>query len=431
MQRYDSYKDSGIQWLGQIPGHWEVSKVRTHFTQRTDKVSEIDFPPLSVSKQGIVPQLDDVAISQAEGNTRKLVRKGDFVVNSRSDRKGSCGVSPLDGSVSLINIVLEPHDIANQYIHYLFRMNDWIEDFYRHGRGIVADLWTTNYQQMKNMLMPIPPLAEQKAIVTYLDRETEKIDSFISSKEKEIRLLEELKQAEIANAVTKGLHPDVTLKDSGITWLGQVPEHWEGCRLCYKIASTASGAWGVDSKNDGLDIVCVRVADFDYSKGLIKEDKLTLRNYEGKLPTDKLLKNGDLLLEKSGGGDVYPVGRVVRYSLKSTIATCSNFIQKLSIKDNTDSDFLYYLFKLVYSKKVNGLFYNQTTGIQNLKVTEYLRQILFFPPLPEQKEIVEYLDRKCANIDKMISNIEQEITQLKEYKQRLIADAVTGQIKVC
>lgn len=431
MEKYDSYRPSGIQWMTEIPSHWEVSKVRTHFRPRTDKVSEKDFAPLSVSKMGIVPQLEDVAISQQEGNTRKLVRKGDFVVNSRSDRKGSCGVSPLDGSVSLINIVLEPYGIEHQYVHYLFRMNDWIEDFYRYGRGIVADLWTTNYQQMKNMLMPVPPLPEQKAIVKYLARETQKIDSFIAAKEKELALLDELKKSEIANAVTHGLNPDAPMKPSGISWLGDIPAHWEVSRLCYKLDSNVSGSWGTDAKMDGSDIICLRVADFEYNKGIIKEDKLTLRNYEGKLSADKLLKKGDLLLEKSGGGDIYPVGRAVRYTLDNVVATCSNFIQKLSVKEDTDSDYIYYLLKYIYSIKLNKMFYTQTTGIQNLKVLDYLRQVLFFPPIDEQKALVEYLNKKCDSIDNAAHGIEQEIAQLKEYKQRLIADAVTGQIKVC
>ena len=154
-------KDSGIAWIGQIPEHWEVNKIRSHFKERRTKVSDKDYPALSVAREGIVPQLD-TAVKTDNGDNRKLVLKNDFVVNSRSDRKGSCGVSDYDGSVSLISIVLEPHDINPQYVHYLFRSNNYVEEFYRNGRGIVADLWTTRYSEMRNIFIPIPPVSEQK-----------------------------------------------------------------------------------------------------------------------------------------------------------------------------------------------------------------------------------------------------------------------------
>ena len=146
-------KDSGIAWIGQIPEHWEVNKIRSHFKERRTKVSDKDYPALSVAREGIVPQLD-TAVKTDNGDNRKLVLKNDFVVNSRSDRKGSCGVSDYDGSVSLISIVLEPHDINPQYVHYLFRSNNYVEEFYRNGRGIVADLWTTRYSEMRNIFYP-------------------------------------------------------------------------------------------------------------------------------------------------------------------------------------------------------------------------------------------------------------------------------------
>ena len=147
---YNKYKECEIQWIGNIPEGWDISKVRQHFIQRINKVSDKDYMPLSVTKAGIVPQLDSVALSNAEGNSRKEVKINDFVVNSRSDRKGSCGVSKYNGSVSLINIILEPKDILPEYAHYLFRTNGWIEEYFKNGQGIAWDLWTTNYQKMKN-----------------------------------------------------------------------------------------------------------------------------------------------------------------------------------------------------------------------------------------------------------------------------------------
>lgn len=195
-------KATNIPWLPEIPEHWEMSKVSSHFKQRNEKVSDKDYPALSVSKQGVTPQLANVALSNAEGSSRKLVKVGDYAVNSRSDRKGSCGVSKYEGSVSLITIVLEPFNIDGDYVHYLFRSNPWIEEFYRNGRGIVADLWTTNYQMMKSMYMPVPPLSEQRTIVSYLDDKTTKIDALTGKLQQEIESIKEYKQRLISDVVT-------------------------------------------------------------------------------------------------------------------------------------------------------------------------------------------------------------------------------------
>ena len=195
-------KDSGISWIGMIPEHWEITKINSIYTERREKVSDKDYPPLSVSKQGVTSQLE-TAVKTDNGDNRKKVCVGDFVVNSRSDRKGACGVSPLKGSVSLINIVLEPRiEIENQYYHYLFRSNNYIEEFYRIGRGIVADLWTTRYSEMRNILVPFPPLSEQRAIVAHIEDKCRKVNTLISELESEIEYLKEYKQRLIADCVT-------------------------------------------------------------------------------------------------------------------------------------------------------------------------------------------------------------------------------------
>ena len=194
-------KPSGISWIGDIPEHWEVDKISQHFTERREKVSDKDFPALSVSKEGVTPQLE-TAVKTDNGDNRKKVCKGDFVVNSRSDRKGSCGFSAYDGSVSLINIVLKPRDINGRYYHYMFRSNNYIEEFYRLGRGIVADLWTTRYIEMRNIMIPIPPLNEQQEIVDYIDRKTTEIDRLVVELTYQVEYLKEYKQRLIADVVT-------------------------------------------------------------------------------------------------------------------------------------------------------------------------------------------------------------------------------------
>lgn len=194
-------KPSGLRWIPSIPEHWEVGRIRNYFEFRNEKVSEIDYAPLSVTKNGVVPQMENVAKSMAEGDTRKKVCKDDFVVNSRSDRKGSCGTSPLDGSVSLIYIVLEPVKIDPKFADYYFRCNDWVEEFYRNGKGIVADLWTTNYSVMRNIEIALPPYIEQQQIAAYLDEKCGKIDAIIEKIGSQVERLKELKRSLINEVV--------------------------------------------------------------------------------------------------------------------------------------------------------------------------------------------------------------------------------------
>lgn len=194
-------KDSGVGWIGEFPEHWKVDKLGIHFRQRNEKVSDKEFPALSVSKEGVTPQLS-TAVKTDNGDNRKKVCKGDFVVNSRSDRKGSCGFSSYDGSVSLINIVVTPIDLCDRYYHYLFRSNHYIEEFYRLGRGIVADLWTTRYVEMRNIMIPLPPIEEQQEIVEYIDAATTKADKMIVELTNHVESMKEYKQRLIADVVT-------------------------------------------------------------------------------------------------------------------------------------------------------------------------------------------------------------------------------------
>jgi len=239
--KYARYQDSGVEWLKQVPEHWTLRRLGYYFEERRVKVSDVDFAALSVTKNGIVPQLETAAKTD-DGDNRKRVAVGDFVINSRSDRKGSSGVSELDGSVSLINTVLIPRDeVHRRFVHHLFRSAVFQEEYYRFGRGIVADLWSTNYAEMRNILLAVPPIDEQVAIADYLDSETVKIDALVDEQQRLINLLKEKRQAVISQAVTKGLNPNVLMKDSRAGWIGQVPQHWRVSALGY-VARIDSGS---------------------------------------------------------------------------------------------------------------------------------------------------------------------------------------------
>ena len=252
----------------------------------------------------------------------------------------------------------------------------------------------------------------------------------ISTQERRIALLEELKQSVITEAVTHGIKPDAKLRPSGIDWIGNIPEHWQKCRIKFIIDNHADGIWGDEEKGNEEDINCYRVADFDYDKMEIKKIIPTMRNISKEQLVGKLVYNGDLLLEKSGGGEISPVGRVVIANI-SEPAVCSNFIHFLHIKSTTTSKFLCYYFNFLYSNKINLLFFNQTTGIQNLNIHDYLGQSIYLPPLYEQQEIVEYIESKIKPIYASIAKAKREIELLKELKQSIITEAVTGKIKVC
>lgn len=192
MTRYQNTINTNISWIPQIPNHWNLMKVNALFQERKCKVSDKVFAPLSVTKKGILPQLEHAAKTN-NGDNRKLVKAGDFVINSRSDRKSSCGVSQLDGSVSLINIVLTPREELNgKYIHYLLRNYRFSEEYYRNGRGIVADLWTTRYSEMKSILIPVPPRTEQEQIVRFLDWKVSEINKLIGIERKKLEFLQEM-----------------------------------------------------------------------------------------------------------------------------------------------------------------------------------------------------------------------------------------------
>ena len=195
-------KDSGIPWVGKTPEYWKVGRIGGLYELRNQKVSDKDFMPLSVTMKGILPQLETAAKTN-DGDNRKLVRVGDFAINSRSDRRGSCGISDYDGSVSLINTILKPRNRMNaKYYNWLFHTPMFADEFYKWGHGIVDDLWTTNWSEMKRISIPLPPLDEQQEIADYLDNKCAEIEQIIADKKSQIETLDGYKKSLIYEYVT-------------------------------------------------------------------------------------------------------------------------------------------------------------------------------------------------------------------------------------
>lgn len=415
MKAYESYKDSGIQWLPTIPSHWDSSKIKSHFHLRSIKVSDQDFPALSVSKNGVTPQLES-AVKTDNGDNRKLVRAGDFVVNSRSDRKGSCGVSLLDGSVSLINIVLEPIDGYAQYYHHLFRSNDYIEEFYRNGRGIVSDLWTTRWNEMSSIMIPFPPIEEQKKIVAFLDKQITLIESCKCQRERELQTLNELKQAEIASVVTRGLNPNVPMAYMDTPLRTMHPAHWKRVRNMTFLVDQSEK---VGKRSDDYQLLSLT------TNGVIVRD---VESGKGKFPKDfetyKVVEPGELVFCLF---DIDETPRTV--GLSNNYGMITGAYDVFKVKDSiVNPSYVYAFYLVVDNIKALRPYYS---GLRKVVKHNRFMQIGFpLPPIEEQNAIVDYISSKTCKIDSMIEALKQEIERLTEYKQRLISDVVTGQIDV-
>lgn len=422
MERYQEYKDSGEQWLGKIPSHWEMKRLGSYFNERKSKVSDKDYAPLSVTKNGILPQLENVAKSNDSDN-RKQVCAGDFVINSRSDRKGSSGVSLLEGSVSLINIVLQPRkSIYSPFCNYLLKSNAFIEEYYRNGRGIVADLWTTRYDEMKSIKLAMPPLSEQAAIVTYLDRVTAQIDKAIAQQQRMIDLLNERKQIIIQHAVTKGLDPNAEMVDSGVEWIGKIPKGWKLYKLKHLLQDPLKyGANESASEYNETDPRYIRITDID-NEGNLKNNTVCTIPLHKALPY--MLQKGDLLLARSGA----TVGK--SYLFQEDYKACyAGYLIKACFSKKISPQFVYlYTQSASYSKWKDYILIQST--IQNISAEKYANLLIPTPPVEVQLSILKYLDPQLDKMNVTLANFNRKIEVLRERKQIIINEVVTGKVKV-
>lgn len=422
MNRYESYKDSGVKWLGEIPSHWEVKKLRAFFDRRNQKVSDKDYAPLSVTKKGIVPQMENVAKSKDSDN-RRLVKVGDFVINSRSDRKGSSGVSQLEGSVSFVNTVMTPKvRILPSFSNYLLKSFSFIEENYRNGHGIVADLWTTSFDEQKHIYLAVPPKEEQEAIVDYLDKVTGDIDKAIEAQQKLIEALNERKQIFITKAVTKGLNPEVTLKDSGIDWLGQIPKTWEVSKI--KRHSKVILGKMLDSKGGNLSKIFPYICSKD-----VNFDSIDLTNLKEMFFSEKEIEqykvsNGDLLVVEGGSAGKCCIAK----NIDKTIGI-QNSILIIREERSLLNTFLAYQLQSLVKKGFVESSCNKATFLHYTKEKVENTNIAL-PPIEEQKEIVKYIDDNISPLNAQITNCEKMISLLQERKQIIINDVVTGKKKV-
>ena len=407
-----------MQWLKEIPSHWEVRKMKYCFSERSEK-NHPDEPILCATQsQGVIPQsmyANRVVVVNKGFEGLKLVKKGDFVISLRSF-EGGIEYAYYQGIISAAYTILQPNkDSFSNYWKVLFKSHSFIQLLQTCVTGI-REGQNINYSMLCRAFLPLPPLAEQEKIVSYLEDKTSKIDAYVADKEKEIELLQELKQKTIADAVTKGLNPDAKMKDSGISWIGEIPEHW----VQYRFATLFKEKSICNHVNEELLSVYLDRGVIRFSEDNNKRTNPTSKD----LSKYQLVDIGDFVLnnQQAWRGSV----GVSRYR---GIISPAYFIFEMSSKLNP-----LYANYLLRSTSCVAYYYICSKGIgsiqRNLDWSSLKQKKLAIPPLNEQQAIVAYIEEKCEKIDKLASELQSEIDYLKEYKQRLIADCVTGQVNV-
>ena len=426
---YTEMKDSRADWIGKIPATWDVSKIGTLYTQRNEKVSDKDYPPLSVTMKGILPQLATAAKTD-DGDNRKLVRVGDFAINSRSDRRGSCGISPYDGSVSLINTILVSRKKMHPgYYDWLFHTTLFADEFYKWGHGIVDDLWTTRWQEMKRILVPVPPYETQSAIAAYLDTQCAKIDEIIAQAKASIEDYKQWKASIIYEAVTKGLNPNVEMKDSGIEWVGNVPAHWRVTKIKNFVSLRSGITLGKQYPPDAqlVSRPYLRVAN-------VKAEHVDLQDVATIMVTIEeaekyALKPGELLMTEGGDRDKLGRGTIWHGEVPGCLHQNHVFAVQVDEKYML-TKFLDYLTASPVGREYFDLTAKKTTNLASTNATTILQFSVPIPPLTEQEKIITILDRNTATINEVIAEKETLVSDLESYKKSLIYEVVTGKRRV-
>ena len=428
--------------MGRVPTHWEIlslGQVGT-LTKGTGGNKEDELPTgmpcvrygdlYTTHKYFVENARSFIAPEVADQYTK--IKFGDVLFaasGETADEIGKSAVNLLRGPAYCGGdvILFRPHGhLIPRYTGYMMDCEPIVHQKATMGRGFTV--YHIYGKQLKYLRIPIPPPEEQAAIVQFLDHTDEQIKRYIAGKKRLIALLAEERQALIHQAVTRGLDPSVRLKPSGVEWMGQVPEHWGKYRLGDSVAGCITGAWGEEP--DGInDLHCIRVADFDRDKRRVSTEKLTIRAITPTERRRRLLKPGDLLLEKSGGGDNQPVGTIVLYDLDLDAVT-SNFVGKLEVRNGYHPHYLTFLHSTLYALAINKRSIKQTTGIQNIDVDSYLSEPLYFPPFDEQVAIAQHINEATNDIDLTINRSQNQINLMNEYRTRLIADVVTGQLDV-
>jgi type I restriction enzyme S subunit len=431
--RYPAYKDTGIKWLGEIPTHWGVKRLKylaimnpETLTEETDPALEISYVDIGgVDSLGRIVERERMIFGSSPSRARRLVRAGDVIVSTvRTYLRAIAVVSESQPGmvVSTGFAVVRPGAaLTTEYAAYALRAPYFVERVVANSTGVSFP--AINESEMATYELAAPPESEQRAIATFLDRETARIDGLVAKKEQLIELLQEQRVALITHAVTKGLDPKAPMKDSGVDWLGEIPAHWEVKRLKNLVPGVTVGIVVTPSKyyvDDGVP--CLR--SLNIAQGVVTmADVVFISSSANELHRKSKIFTGDVLVVRTGKAGT---AVVVPQELDG-----SNCIDLLIIRRSklVDSRFLYHFvnslatLRQVEARSVGAIQEHYNTGtLAELWLPEV--------PLPEQREIAAFLDRETARIDTLIAKVRDALDGLKEFRTALISAAVTGKIDV-
>lgn len=432
MQKYSKYKDSGVKWLGEIPSHWEVKKLRAAITERKERYdSSESLIILSLLKdKGVIPYDEKGEVgnkSKDDYSQYKVARKGDLVINSMNVIIGSLGISPYNGYISPAYYAFEPKKTINlSYYNYILSLRKVQQSIRCFSKGIMEIRLKISSYDFLSMPFPFPSLEEQNKIVFYLDSAISEIDAAIAQQQKMIDLLNERKQIIINEAVTKGLDPKAKMKDSGIDWIGKIPEHWDVIKLG-ALGLTINGV-SHDSTYFGTGYPFVSYSDVckNYS---LPQSVVGLANSTVQERSDFSVEEGDVFFTRTS-----ETAEEIGFA-----STC--------LKTIPDAVFAGFLIRFRPQKKCLNKFFSKYYFRANIHRNYFVKEMnlviraslsqqllkglpILLPSLKEQEEIANYLNQKTQEIDECLENAKKLIALLQERKQIIINDVVTGKVKV-
>lgn len=425
LKPYADYKDSGLPWLGQVPGHLRTVRNGSLFGQRSQTgYAELPIPEVSLKTGVQVRSFGKATRKQIMSDLGKYKRavEGDLAYNTMRMWQGALGVCPVDGLVSPAYVVARPFPgVDARYFAALFRTGDYMAEIDSASRGIVKDRNRLYWDQFKQMQSPCPPLAEQLAIMRFLDWANGRLERTIKAKRKVIALLVEQRQAIIHRAVTRGLDPNVPLKPSGVPWIGDAPQHWETKRL----KSIAAIRYGLGQPprelRDGLPMI--RATNVDHGRIVSKN---LLRVDPGDVPRNRnaFLAEGEIVVVRSGAytadSAIIPkafAGSVAGYDMVVTV-------------NRSVPEFVACALLCSYIRLDQLVIASMRAAQPHLNAEELGCALILLPPRTEQVKIVHRIQSESEPINIGITRLEREIDLIREYRIRVVSDVVTGKLDV-
>lgn len=426
--RYPAYKDTGIRWLGQVPTHWRLAPLWSCF-RRTKRTGFEDEVLLSVYRDyGVIPKAsrdDNFNKPSDDLSAYQLVTEGDLVVNKMKAWQGSVAISDHRGIVSPAYFVYESlHEESPRFFHYLMRSDRYITGYLSISEGVRVNQWDMDPALHSRMPLLIPSKDEQEAITDLLDRETAKIDALVAEQEQLITLLKEKRQAVISHAVTKGLDPSVPMQDSGVEWLGEVPEHWEVTSLKRHWTATDCKHVTAEFVEDGFPLASIREVQSRWVE-LADARRTTEHYYELLIEGGRNPRPGDLIFSRNA-----TVGEVAQVPVDHPpFAMGQDVVLLRRIEVVTSPDFLQLVIRSsVVTQQLAVCMIGST--FKRINVEEIRSLVIAFPPANEQREISTYVIQQAGQFDQLIEEAVLSIELLRERRSALISAAVTGQIDV-